>query len=153
MLPKKAGAKAEAKTEEKVVETKEKSVATLEKKPEKSAKKGAEKVEHSAEMAVTDLVAHGKSVYEKNCSSCHGADGAGMPGLFPALKASPVVTGDIKKQVELMTAGKGMMPGFGTTLSADDFAAVVTYTRNDLGNSVGDSLQPSAVKSLQSAKK
>ena len=153
MLPKKAGAKAEAKTEEKVVETKEKSVAKTEKKPEKSAKKGAEKVEHSAEMAVTDLVAHGKSVYEKNCSSCHGADGAGMPGLFPALKASSVVTGDIKKQVELMTAGKGMMPGFGATLSADDFAAVVTYTRNDLGNSVGDSLQPSAVKSLQSAKK
>jgi cytochrome c oxidase subunit 2 len=150
MLPKKASVEAEVKAEEKVVETKEKSVAKLEQKPEKTAKKVAEK---SAEMTLADLVSHGKSVYEKNCSSCHGAEGTGMPGVFPALKASPVVTGDIKKQVELMTAGKGMMPGFGTTLSADDFAAVVTYTRNDLGNSVGDSLQPSAVKSLQSAKK
>jgi cytochrome c oxidase subunit 2 len=52
-----------------------------------------------------------------------------------------------------MMSGKGMMPAFGTQLSAEEFAAVVTYTRNALGNSMGDFIQPSAVKSLQSAKK
>jgi cytochrome c oxidase subunit 2 len=98
-----------------------------------------------------ELVAKGKAVYDTNCSSCHMADGAGLPGTFPAIKASPVVTGDINAQVNLMLNGKGMMPAFGKMLSAVDFAAVVTYTRNGLGNSVGDSIQPSAIQALQSA--
>lgn len=98
-----------------------------------------------------ELVAKGKAVYDTNCSSCHMADGAGLPGTFPAIKASPVVTGDINAQVKLMLNGKGMMPAFGKMLSAVDFAAVVAYTRNGLGNSVGDSIQPSAIQTLQSA--
>lgn len=103
------------------------------------------------EWTVEELAAKGKSVYESNCSSCHMVDGAGLPGTFPAITASPVVTGDINAQVNLMLNGKGMMPAFGKMLSAVDFAAVVTYTRNGLGNSVGDSIQPSAIQALQSA--
>ncbi|MGZ5055071.1 MAG: cytochrome c oxidase subunit II [Methylobacter sp.] len=105
----------------------------------------------SKEWAKEDLVAKGKTVYEANCASCHMPDGAGLPGTFPAIKASPVVTGDINAQVKLMLNGKGMMPAFGKMLSAVDFAAVVTYTRNGLGNSVGDLIQPSAIQTLQSA--
>jgi cytochrome c oxidase subunit 2 len=142
MLPKKAAAKTE---EAKVEDKSEKAV-------EKS-EKVVEKTKAHADLTLADLSAQGKVVYEKNCSSCHGADGAGLPGVFPAVTGSKVVTGDIKAQVELMMSGKGMMPAFGSMLSATDFAAVVTYTRNDLGNKVGDMLQPSAVKSLQSAKK
>ena len=82
-------------------------------------------------MSLDDLVAKGKSVYANNCASCHQADGQGMPPTFPALKGSSVVTGDINAQVDLMMNGKGMMPAFGKTLNAADFAAVVTYTRND----------------------
>jgi cytochrome c oxidase subunit 2 len=98
-----------------------------------------------------ELVAKGQSVYETNCASCHMVDGAGLAGTFPAITKSPVVTGDIDAQVNLMLNGKGMMPAFGKILSAVDFAAVVTYTRNGLGNSVGDSIQPSAIQALQSA--
>jgi len=98
-----------------------------------------------------ELIAKGKSAYDTNCSSCHMADGAGLAGTFPAIKASKVVTGDINAQVKLMLDGKGMMPAFGKILSPVDFAAVVTYTRNGLGNSVGDSIQPSAIQTLQSA--
>ncbi|MGR9013051.1 MAG: cytochrome c oxidase subunit II [Gammaproteobacteria bacterium] len=105
----------------------------------------------SKQWATEELMAKGKSVYETSCSSCHMADGAGLPGTFPAITASPVVTGDINAQVKLMSDGKGMMPAFGKMLSAVDFAAVVTYTRNGLGNSVGDSIQPSAIQALQSA--
>ena len=150
MLPKKPAAKVEAKKEEKPVVDEEKVAVKTNKKSGKATKEAGDK---KADVALADLVAEGKAVYEKNCSSCHSADGAGLPGVFPALKASPVATGDINKQVDLMMKGKGMMPAFGTMLSADEFAAVVTYTRNELGNSVGDALQPSAVKSLQSAKK
>jgi cytochrome c oxidase subunit 2 len=105
----------------------------------------------SKEWTKEELVAKGKTVYEANCASCHMPDGAGLPGTFPAIKASPVVTGDINAQVKLMLNGKGMMPAFGKMLSAVDFAAVVTYTRNGLGNSVGDLIQPSAIQTLQSA--
>jgi cytochrome c oxidase subunit 2 len=113
--------------------------------------KPQEKVDASKEMSLDDLVARGESVYAQNCASCHMADGAGLPGTFPAIKGSSVATGDINAQVDLMLNGKGMMPAFGKTLNAVDFAAVVTYTRNKLGNSVGDSIQPSAIQSLQSA--
>ncbi|MGR8980389.1 MAG: cytochrome c oxidase subunit II [Gammaproteobacteria bacterium] len=100
-------------------------------------------------MSKDDLVAKGKAVYGSSCASCHQADGQGMPPTFPALTGSPVVTGDIKGQVNLVLNGKGMMPAFGRTLSATDLAAVVTYTRNSLGNSVNDSLQPSEIEAMQ----
>lgn len=99
-----------------------------------------------------ELIAKGKSVYEANCSSCHMVDGAGIPGTFPAIKASAVVTGDINEQIKLMLNGKGMMPAFAKVLSAVDFASVVAYTRNGLGNSVGDLIQPSIIQTMQSGK-
>lgn len=111
----------------------------------------AEKSMADKEWAVDELVAKGESVYSSNCASCHMADGAGMEGTFPALTGSPVVTGDIDAQIDLVYNGKGMMPAFGQMLSDVDFAAVVTYTRNALGNSVGDSVQPSAIKSLKAS--
>lgn len=104
-----------------------------------------------ADMSKADLVALGKTVYASNCASCHQAEGQGTPPMFPALKGSAVVTGDINAQVNLMLNGKGMMPGFGHTLTATDFAAVVTFTRNGLGNSVNDVIQPSAIQKLQAA--
>lgn len=98
-----------------------------------------------------DLLAKGESVYANNCASCHMADGAGLAGTFPAITSSAVVTGDMNAQVELMLNGKGMMPAFGQMLDPVDFAAVSTFIRNGLGNSVGDLIQPAAIKSLQAA--
>ncbi|MGR8951328.1 MAG: cytochrome c oxidase subunit II, partial [Gammaproteobacteria bacterium] len=95
------------------------------------------------------LIARGKTVYESNCASCHQAGGQGLPPTFPALTGSDVVTGDIKEQVKLMQAGKGMMPAFGDSLSPADFAAVVTYTRNALGNTVNDMITPAEIEALQ----
>jgi cytochrome c oxidase subunit 2 len=103
------------------------------------------------DWAVDELMAEGASVYTNNCASCHMADGAGMPGTFPAITDSSLVIGDMAGQVDLMLKGKEMMPAFGQMLSAVDFAAVSTYIRNDLGNSVGDSIQPSEIQALQSA--
>jgi len=103
------------------------------------------------EWTQKDLITKGENVYANNCASCHMADGAGMAGTFPAITASAVVTGDMDAQVELMMKGKGMMPAFGQVLDPVDFAAVASFIRNGLGNSVGDSIQPSAVKALQVA--
>jgi len=110
-----------------------------------------EKVETIADMSKDELVALGKSVYDNNCSSCHQSEGQGMAPMFPALTGSAMVKGDINAQVDLILNGKGMMPAFGHTLNAKDFAAVVTFTRNSLGNLSNDVIQPSAIQKLQAA--
>ncbi len=116
-----------------------------------AAKVAPEKPEPIADMSKDELVNLGKSVYASNCASCHQAEGQGMSPMFPALTGSVVVKGDINAQVDLMLNGKGMMPSFGHALKATDFAAVVTYTRNSLGNSVNDAVQPSVIQKLQLA--
>lgn len=103
-----------------------------------------------AETSLAELVKQGESVYGNNCQSCHQKDGVGMPPVFPALHGSPIVTGKIDAQVEIMLKGKGMMPAFGKTLNALDFASVLAFTRNKLGNSTGDFKQPSAIEALKS---
>ncbi len=116
------------------------------------APKEAAKVDVKAKLSKDELLAKGKEVYAASCASCHQADGAGMAGTFPAITGSKLVTGDIKNQVALMSNGKGMMPAFGTMLNPVDFAAVVTYTRNALGNKVGDMIQPADVQPLLAKK-
>jgi cytochrome c oxidase subunit II len=136
LLPEGAGA-AEAGED---IEEAEETAAAAETKPSEA------KVEPSSKEG---LIAKGKTVYESHCVSCHQANGQGLPPTFPALTGSDVVTGDIKEQVKLMKAGKGMMPSFGGTLSPEEFAAVVTYTRNALGNSVNDMITPSEIEAQQ----
>lgn len=116
-----------------------------------NAKAVAAKSAADKEWSSEDLMAKGESVYVNNCASCHMADGAGMAGAFPPITGSSIANGDINAQVDLIYKGKGMMPAFGQMLSEVDLAAVVTYTRNALGNSVGDSIQPSAIKALKSS--
>jgi cytochrome c oxidase subunit 2 len=115
--------------------------AATNKKPESATGKG--------EATLAELVTKGESVYENNCQACHQKDGAGMPPVFPALHGSPVVTGKIDAQVEIMLKGKNAMPAFGEKLSAEEFAAVLAFTRNKLGNSTGDFKQPSAIEALK----
>jgi cytochrome c oxidase subunit 2 len=90
------------------------------------------------------LMAHGRSVYLKNCVGCHQIDGAGVSGLIPALTASPKVTGGIDPLIGFLQAGTTKMPSF-SKLKDDELAEVITYIRNDLGNKVGDEIQPGKI--------
>ena len=93
-----------------------------------------------------ELMAKGKDVYAANCAACHKADGTGG-GPFPALKGSAVATtGPVSTHIDIITNGKGIMPPFGSQVSALDVAAVTTYERNAWGNNTGDVVQPSQVK-------
>ena len=102
-----------------------------------------------ADCSKDELLQIGETVYTNNCASCHMASGEGMSGVFPALTGSSIVNGDIETQMNLVLNGKGMMPAFKESLSDIEFSAVITYTRNALGNSVGDMVQPTEVKALK----
>ena len=103
------------------------------------------------EWSMQDLLAKGETVYQANCAACHGPTGAGIPGAFPAMTGSAVVTGDAAGHIDVVVNGKAgtAMAAFKTQLNDIDIAAVITYERNSLGNSVGDMVQPSAIKNAR----
>ena len=103
------------------------------------------------DFSMQDLVAKGEAVYQANCSACHGASGAGVPGAFPAMTGSPIVTGDVAEHMNVVMNGRAgtAMAAYKGQLSDVDLAAVITYERNSLGNSVGDMVQPSAIKNAR----
>jgi cytochrome c oxidase subunit 2 len=100
------------------------------------------------EWSMQDLLARGETVYQANCAACHGPTGAGIPGAFPAMTGSPIVLGDAAGHVDIVVNGKAgtAMSAFKAQLNDVDIAAVITYERNSFGNSVGDMVQPSAIK-------
>jgi len=89
---------------------------------------------------------HGASVFAANCSSCHGAAGAGQPGVFPNLAGNPDVVAANPAGIEhtllyglqgKVIGGKSyaaQMPAWKGNLSDDDIAAVITYIRSSWGN-------------------
>jgi len=105
----------------------------------------------SQEWSMQDLVARGETVYKANCAACHGATGAGIPGAFPALTNSPIATGDPAGHVDILLNGRAgtAMAAYREQLNDVDMAAVITFERNSLGNSVGDMVQPSAIKNAR----
>jgi mono/diheme cytochrome c family protein len=100
----------------------------------------AASAEQSA-AAVSDPVEAGRAVYEKNCTSCHQANGQGLPGVFPPLVGSEWVTGEPETVVRILLLGlqgpvqvagttyNGAMPAWADVLRDEEIAAVATYIR------------------------
>lgn len=42
----------------------------------------------------TPELSAGRNVYRLRCVSCHGSEGRGVPGTFPALRGSAIIAGD-----------------------------------------------------------
>ena len=104
------------------------------------------RVSSGSDLKLDDLIAKGKEVYNANCAACHMGNGEGLAGTFPAIKGSSVATGPIQDHVGMVVKGKGAMPAFESVLDETQIAAVVTYQRNGLGNSVGDLIQASQIQ-------
>lgn len=81
----------------------------------------------------------GARLYVERCADCHGRDGAGVPGVYPALAGNPVVTqASLRNLVQVLRHGGfapstvgnprpyGMPP---SDLPNEDIAAVLTYLR------------------------
>jgi ubiquinol-cytochrome c reductase cytochrome b subunit len=93
--------------------------------------------------------AAGATVYTANCAGCHGAAGAGQPGVFPPLANNPVVNGPADKVIHIVDGGlttpitvnganySGSMPAWKGNLTPAQIAQVLTYVRSAWGNKGG----------------
>lgn len=101
-------------------------------------------------MDMDELMSEGQKVYQSTCAACHQGNGEGLPGVFPALKGSPIATGDMSKHIEVVVNGVSgtSMQAFGKQLSLKQLAAVITYERNAWGNSTGDTVQAKDVNAV-----
>ncbi len=107
-------------------------------------------VEADRDWSMDELMERGKKVYV-NCLACHGDQGQGVPPTFPPLTGSAITTGPIEEHIDIVMNGRPntTMVAFKAQLSDADLAAVITYERNALGNSVGDLVQPAQIKALR----
>jgi cytochrome c oxidase cbb3-type subunit 2 len=90
-----------------------------------------------------EVALDGKALYSANCQSCHQQNGEGLPGAFPPLKGSSIVTGDnLELYVDIIMNGYdaraeyGAMAAVGTNMNFDEkqVAAIINYERNSWGN-------------------
>ena len=102
--------------------------------------------------ALAELKARGEKVYAANCVACHQANGKGVPPAFPPLDGSPLVLGPQDRQIDVLLNGVAKngtptaMAAFGRQLSDVELAAVITFTRNNWGNSTGEAVRPADIK-------
>jgi len=87
----------------------------------------------------------GERLFSGNCVSCHQQNGAGIKGVYPSLKGSPLVLGDPAELARWVIEGRrpASMPAgryptqmlqFGW-MKPEQAAALFTYIRSNFGNS------------------
>ena len=103
-------------------------------------------------MSMEELMTEGERVYNAACAACHMPNGEGLPGVFPALKGSPMALNDMQGHIDIVLNGKTgtAMQAFGKMLSLKELAAVITYERNAWGNNTGDMVQAKDVNAVAS---
>lgn len=98
----------------------------------------------------------GKALYTTSCQSCHQANGEGLPGAFPPLKGSPIVTGDnLEMYVDIIMNGYDARPEYGAMAAVGnnmewtehEVAAVINYERTSWGNN-GKQVTPEEIKRI-----
>lgn len=93
------------------------------------------------------LAERGRALYGKRCADCHGAQGEGVPFVYPPLAGNPSVRqGDARNLLRLLDQGSYAPATAGNprpysmpaqALSDADAAAVLTYIRQAWGNGAG----------------
>jgi len=105
-------------------------------------------------------VAKGKQVFMQTCFVCHQVTGEGIPGQIPPLAKSDFLMADKDRSIRFVlqgNTGEISVNGkqFNATmaplnyLSDEDVANVLTYVRNDFGNS-GDGVNAGEVRRIRS---
>jgi mono/diheme cytochrome c family protein len=103
-----------------------------------------------APVNVTSAMAErGAKLYRDSCAQCHGDQGEGVPGAYPALAGNRAVTLPVTANLVQVVLGGGFapatagnprpfgMPPYATVLSDSDVAAVISHIRTSWGNHAG----------------
>lgn len=89
----------------------------------------------------------GAEVYNRVCATCHQQNGQGVPGAFPPLAGSGILTGSDELPIKIVLHGlqgpvtvagttyNGVMPAWGGQMSDEEVAAALTHARSSWGNS------------------
>lgn len=124
---------------------------------ERKKKMAASADDPNKDWSVDELKARGEKVFAQNCVACHQATGMGIPGTFPALNGSKLVTGPQDQSISTVLHGvvrdgkPTAMQSF-KQLSDVELAAVLTYVRNAWDNKAGDAVKPADVKAAREKK-
>jgi cytochrome c oxidase cbb3-type subunit 2 len=100
----------------------------------------------SAPLLPAGETTSGSKVFASTCAGCHGPEGAGVTGVFPALASNEVVNAaDPTEHINVVLHGlhgravggttySAQMPAFGPQLSDQEIAAVIDFERTSWGN-------------------
>ena len=117
----------------------------------------------AAAPAATFDSAEGSKLFADNCAACHGAEGKGVPGLFPPLAGDQVVNAtDPAEHITTMLrglSGKAIngqkygvkMPPFADKLSDQQVADIIDHERTSWGNN-GPLVTPADIAKLRAMK-
>ena len=91
----------------------------------------------------------GAELYKTHCQSCHGEQGQGRPGVYPALRGSRLVTQSSPVNLWRLVQQGGFapatpahprpfgMPPFAGRFDAEQLAALLSHVRNSWGQQAG----------------
>ena len=99
--------------------------------------------ETEAVLSPDELLTLGETVFANTCAACHGEQGEGFVG--PELDGNERLSG-ADYVIGIVRGGSGGMPGFGSTLSNTDIAAVVSYVRSSWSNDYGTVTQDAVAR-------
>jgi mono/diheme cytochrome c family protein len=98
--------------------------------------------------AIDAYARRGQKIYSAKCNGCHGPDAKGDGANYPSLVGSPWANGETERFAMIILNGltgpssSGKTYGAGMTpqgpLSPEELAGVMTYVRNNFGNTKGD---------------
>jgi nitrite reductase (NO-forming) len=108
----------------------------------------ATKAAASGTLTQEQQVKAGEALFAGTCSTCHQANGAGLPGVFPPLAKSDWIAANPKQSIDVVLHGlsgkvtvngqdyDSVMPPM-NQLNDDEVANILTYVLNSWGNPGG----------------
>jgi nitrite reductase (NO-forming) len=106
-------------------------------------------------------LAAGQALFAGTCSTCHQADGRGLPDIFPPLAGSDFLMADKERSIGVVINGlQGPVTVNGKTwtsimpplsyLADDEIANILTHVRNSWGNQ-GDAVSAAEVAAVRAS--
>jgi len=103
-------------------------------------------------------ILNGQRLFATNCASCHGADGQGVPEVYPPIVGAKWITGPASIPIRILLHGmqgeiqvkgegyNGYMPSFQSRLSIAEITAIVNFLRSKSDSTLTPITQDQAIE-------